>query len=224
MTEHDDNILELEDVWKIYKNGDEVIHSLINLNINFKKGGLYIIHGPSGSGKSTFIRVVGLLEKITMGKILIKGTDTSDMSQHEKNSLIKEEIGFVFRRSNLIPTLNAVDNLTLPMINPDQVKAQKMLEMVGFSDYKRYPSDMSKEEEIRVSIARAMVNDHSIILADEPTGDLHRSDVDSIMQLVLKLNRSEDLTMIITTNNNKLSMYSDLIEMDDGSLLIKGKK
>ena len=212
-------ILELEDVWKIYKNGDEVIHSLVNLNIAFKRGSLNIIHGPSGSGKSTFMRAVGLLEKITMGKIWIKGIDTSDLSQDEKNSIIKKEIGFVFRGSNLIPTLNAVENLTLPMLNPDQEQAKKLLKKVSFTDYKRFPMDMSKEEEIRVSIARAMVNDHSIIIADEPTGDLHRSDVDSIMQLLMELKKSENLTIIVTTNNSKLSMYSSLIEMEDGSLL-----
>ena len=113
-------ILELEDLWKIYKNGDEVIHSLVNLNITFKKGSLYIIHGPSGSGKSTLIRAIGLLEKITMGKIFIKGLDTNDLSQEKKNLLIKKEIGFVFRGPNLIPTLNAVENLTLPMFNSDK--------------------------------------------------------------------------------------------------------
>ena len=214
-----DIILELEDLWKIYKNGDEVIHSLVNLNIAFKKGSLYIIHGPSGSGKSTLIRAIGLLEKITMGKIFIKGADTSDLSQEKKNLLIKKEIGFVFRGPNLIPTLNAVENLTLPMFKSDKEQAKKLLELVGFTDYKRFPNDMSKEEEIRVSIARAMVNNHSIILADELTGDLHKSDSDLIMQLLMELNRSENLTIIITTNNTKLSRYSSLIEMEDGSLI-----
>jgi putative ABC transport system ATP-binding protein len=220
MKEVDNNImLELEDLWKIYKNGDEVIHSLVNLNIAFKKGSLYIIHGPSGSGKSTLIRAIGLLEKITMGKIFIKGIDTSDLSQEKKNLLIKKEIGFVFRGPNLIPTLNAVENLTLPMFNSDKKQAKKLLKLVGFTDYKRFPNDMSKEEEIRVSIARAMVNNHSIILADELTGDLHKSDADMIMQLLLELNISENLTIIVTTNNTKLSKYSSLIEMEDGSLL-----
>jgi ABC-type lipoprotein export system ATPase subunit len=220
MKEVDNNImLELEDLWKIYKNGDEVIHSLVNLNIAFNKGSLYIIHGPSGSGKSTLIRTIGLLEKVTMGKIFIKGIDTSDLSQEKKNLLIKKEIGFVFRGPNLIPTLNAVENLTLPMFNSDKEQAKKLLKLVGFTDYKRFPNDMSKEEEIRVSIARAMVNSHSIILADELTGDLHKSDADMIMQLLLELNRSENLTIIVTTNNTKLSKYSSLIEMEDGSLL-----
>ena len=220
MKEVDNNItLELEDLWKIYKNGDEVIHSLVNLNIAFKKGSLYIIHGPSGSGKSTLIRTIGLLEKITMGKIFIKGIDTSDLSQEKKNLLIKKEIGFVFRGPNLIPTLNTVENLTLPMFNSDKEQAKKLLKLVGFTDYKKFPNDMSKEEEIRVSIARAMVNSHSIILADELTGDLHKSDADMIMQLLLELNRSENLTIIVTTNNTKLSKYSSLIEMEDGSLL-----
>lgn len=214
-----DSIIEIVDVWKIYKNGDEVIHSLVNLNRSFRRGSMNIIHGPSGSGKSTFVRVVGLLEKITMGKILINGVDTSDMSQEEKNSIIKDEIGFIFRSSNLIPTLNAIDNITLPMIKSDESVAKQLLKKVGFKDYKRFPNDMSKEEEIRVSIARAMVNDHSIIIADEPTGNLHKSESDTIIKLLQELNKSDNLTIILTTNNGSLSSYSSFIEIDDGSLL-----
>lgn len=211
--------IELVDVWKIYKNGDEVIHSIINLNRSFSAGSMNIIYGPSGSGKSTLVRVVGLLEKITMGKILINGRDTGDLSRQEKNSFINEEIGFVFRGSNLIPTLNAIENITLPMINSDKSTAKQLLKKVGFNDYKRFPGDMSKEEEIRVSIARAMVNDHSIIIADEPTGDLHKSESDSIMKLLIELNQSDNLTIILTTDNRKLSSYCSLIEMEDGKLL-----
>ncbi len=213
-----ESIIELVDVWKIYRNGDEVTHSLVNLNHSFRRGSMNIIYGPSGSGKSTFVRVVGLLEKITMGKIYINGIDTAELSQQGKNLIIKDEIGFIFRNSNLIPTLNAVENLKLPMINTDNAQAKKLLNKVGFNDYKRYPNDMSKEEEIRVSIARAMVNDHSIIIADEPTGDLHQSGSDSIMKLLLNLNQSDNLTIILTTNNRNLSSYSSLIEIEDGSL------
>ena len=211
--------IELVDVWKIYKNGDEVIHSLVNLNHSFKMGSMNIIYGPSGSGKSTFVRVVGLLEKVTMGKILINGSDTGNLSQQEKNSFINEEIGFVFRGSNLIPTLNAIENITLPMISSDETSAKNLLKKVGFNDYKRFPKNMSKEEEIRVSIARAMVNNHSIIITDEPTGNLHKSESDSIMKLLTELNQSDNLTIILTTDNSKLSIYGSLIEMEDGKLL-----
>lgn len=214
----DDSMVRLVDVWKIYKNGDEVTHSLSDLNHTFKRGSMSIIYGPSGSGKSTFVRVVGLLEKITMGQIFVNGIDTSSMSQEEKNSLIQEEIGFVFRNDNLIPTLNAFENVNLPLNSSDKNLTQELLEMVDFKDFNRYPKDMSKEEEIRVSIARAMVNDHSILITDEPTGDLHKSEADNIMKLLQDLNRSQNLTIILTTNNKKLSNYGDLLEIEDGNM------
>lgn len=215
----DDSMIKLVDVWKIYKNGEEVIHSLVNLNHTFKRGSMSIIYGPSGSGKSTFVRVVGLLEKITMGQIFVNGIDTSSMSQQEKNSIIHEEIGFVFRGTNLIPTLNAFDNVNLPMNNSDKSMTQKLLKKVGFNDFKRYPNDMSKEEEIRVSIARAIVNDHSILITDEPTGDLHKNEANAIMELLHELNISLNLTIILTTNDRKLSSYGELLEIEDGKLI-----
>lgn len=210
------SMIKLVDVWKIYKNGDEVTHSLADLNHTFKRGSMSILCGPSGSGKSTFVRIVGLLEKITMGQIFVNGIDTSSMSQQEKNSIIQEEIGFVFRGVNLIPTLTAFENVNLPMKGSDKTSTQKLLKMVGFNDFNRYPNDMSKEEEIRVSIARAMVNNHSILITDEPTGDLHKSEADTIMKLLQDLNRSLDLTIITTTNDKKLGIYGDLIEIEDG--------
>jgi len=214
----EDSLIKLVDVWKIYKNGDEVTHSLSDLNHTFKPGSMSIIYGPSGSGKSTFIRVVGLLEKITMGQIFVNGTDTSSMSQEGKNSIIQNEIGFVFRNNNLIPTLNAFENVNLPMMSSDKNLTKELLEMVDFKDFKRYPNDMSKEEEIRVSIARAMVNNHSIIITDEPTGDLHKSEAENIMKLLKNLNISRNLTIILTTNDKKLGSYGDLLEIEDGKI------
>ena len=213
-----DHSIRLVDVWKIYKNGDEVTHSLSDLNHTFKPGSMSIIYGPSGSGKSTFVRVVGLLEKITMGQIFVNGSDTSNMSQEERNSIIQDDIGFVFRNNNLIPTLNAFENVNLPMNSSDKTETQKLFEMVNFKDFKRYPNDMSKEEEIRVSIARAMVNHHSILITDEPTGDLHKSKADKIMGLLQDLNRSLNLTIILTTNDKNLGSYGDLIEIKDGKI------
>jgi putative ABC transport system ATP-binding protein len=219
MNELEDYVLELMDVWKIYKNGDEVIHALTNINYAFKKGSFNIIHGPSGSGKSTLIRIIGLLESTTLGKVFLNGKDTSDLSQNERNSIINEDIGFIFRSSNLLPTLNAIENLTLPMNSSDNEKATKILDMVGFNDYKKFPSEMSNEESIRVSIARAMVNNHSLIIADEPTGDLHWNESEVIMELLKELTKTKKLTIIITTNNGKLAKYNELIEIVDGTFV-----
>ncbi len=214
-------ILELRDVWKIYKNGDKIVHTLAKINYSFQRGSFNIIHGPSGSGKSTLIRIIGLLESPTMGKVFINnGKDTTEFPQKKRNSLIRDEIGLVFKGSNLIPTINALENLTLPMISSDTKKAIKLLEKVGFTDYNKFPNEMSIEEEQRVCIARAMVNNHSIILADEPTGDLHTSEAENIMKLLLDLNKTEELTIIIATNNKKLSKFDgNQVEIVDGTLV-----
>ena len=128
----------------------------------------------------------------------------------------------VFQSSNLIQTLNAIDNLTLPMLSSDNKKAKDLLKKVGFNDYNKFPSEMSLEEEQRVSIARAMVNNHSIILLDEPTGALHSKEAYEIMKLLRDLNISEGLTMILTTNNKKLSQFDcNMFEMIDGTILKK---
>jgi putative ABC transport system ATP-binding protein len=220
MNEQKNIDFELEDVWKIYKNGDKIIHALSKINYKFKKNSFNIILGPSGSGKSTLIRLLGLLESPTIGKLLIKGENIADLSQNKRISLIKNEVGFVFQGSNLIPSISAIENLTLPMINSDTKVAMRILEKVGFDSYNKIPDEMSLEEEQRVSIARALVNNHSIILADEPTGNLHTNEAGKIMKLLQDLNRTEALTVIITTNNSKLSKFDgNLVEMVDGTIV-----
>ena len=217
---NENNIVMLEDVWKIYKNGEHVIHSLANINYSVEDGSFNIIYGPSGSGKSTLIRVIGLLEQPTMGKVLIKGENRGELAQKKRNIVIRDEIGFLFQGSNLIPTLNALENITLPMLHSDKKLAKKLLEKVGFSDYKKLPKEMSIEEERRVSLARAMVNNHSIILADEPTGDLHTADSEKFIKILQELNRTEDLTVIVTTNNrNVLKLGGNLVEIADGTFV-----
>jgi len=120
----------------------------------------------------------------------------------------------------LIPSISAIENLTLPMINSDTKVAMRILEKVGFDSYNKIPDEMSLEEEQRVSIARALVNNHSIILADEPTGNLHTNEAEKIMKLLQDLNRTEALTVIITTNNSKLSQFDgNLVEMVDGTIV-----
>ena len=219
--EKDNTHFELNEVWKIYKNGYKIVHALSRINCSFKRGSFNIINGPSGCGKSTMIRIIGLLEKPTMGKVLINGDNTSDLSQKKRNSIIRNEIGMVFKSSNLIPIINAIDNLTLPMLHSDNNKAKELLKKVGFNDYNKFPSEMSVEEEQRVCIARAMVNNHSIILLDEPTGDLHTMESDNIIELLMELNQTQGLTMILTTNNRRLSPSDNTVEMVDGTILKK---
>ncbi len=214
--------VELKDVSKIYKNNNDIIHALSRINCSFRECSFNIIHGPSGCGKSTLIRIIGLMETPSLGEVLINCENTSNQTPKIRNSIIQDEIGMIFQGSNLIQTLNAIDNLTLPMLSSDNKKAKNLLKKVGFNDYNKFPKDMSSEEELRVCIARAMVNNHSIILLDEPTGDLHSKEAHVIMELLRDLNRSEGLTIILTTNNKKLSQLDcNMFEMVDGTILKK---
>ena len=210
-------ILELKDVWKTYKVGNKEVHALKGFNSSFKEGSFNILLGPSGSGKSTFIRVAGLLEKPTKGNVLIKGRDLNLLGEKERASFIQNEIGFIFQNSNLIPSLNILENVMLSMNSPNKQKAKKLLHKVEFDELNKFPKDISFEEEQRITIARAIVNDHSLILADEPTGELHTDEAFKLMNLLLDLSKKENLTVIMATNNSSLSEFADnLIEISDG--------
>jgi putative ABC transport system ATP-binding protein len=220
MNEPENHIyIELNEVWKIYKNNDDVIHALSRINCSFMECSFNIIHGPSGCGKSTLIRIIGLLETPSIGDVLIDCENISEQPQKIRNSIIRNKIGMVFQGSNLIQTLNAIDNLTLPMHSSDNNKAKDLLKKVGFTNYFKFPNEMTLEEEQRVCIARAMVNNHSIILLDEPTGALHSKEAGEIIKLLRNLNRTERLTIILTTNNKKLSQIGcNMFEMVDGTI------
>ena len=136
----------LMDIWMNYRNGKGVTTALSNINHSFNKGSLNIIQGPPGSGKSTLIRVMGLIESPTLGKVWINGIDTSNFGEKQRNSFIRNKIGFIFPGSNLISPINAIENVTLPMISQNETIAKKLLKKVGFTDYDKYPAELSAEE------------------------------------------------------------------------------
>ncbi|MGZ7050182.1 MAG: ABC transporter ATP-binding protein [Methanobacterium sp.] len=213
-----ENILELKNVWKTYMAGETEINALKDFNYSFSEGSFNIITGPSGSGKSTLIRIAGLLEEPSKGNVFIKGTNLTTLKEKEKTSFIKDNIGFIFQNSNLIPSLNVLENIMLSMTSKDTESAKSLLGKVEFNKFKKFPDELSFEEQQRISIARAMINDHSIILADEPTGELHTEDALKIMDLLRDLNKKENLTIFMATNNNSLSRSADnVIEIMDGT-------
>jgi putative ABC transport system ATP-binding protein len=213
------DILELKNVWKTYYTGDKETHALKDFNYTFKRGSFNIILGPSGSGKSTFIRVAGLLENPTKGSILINGENLNLLGEKERASFIKNNIGFIFQNSNLIHSLNVLENLMLSMPSKDAENAKNLLKKVEFHEFNKFPQELSFEEQQRVTIARAMINDHFIILADEPTGELHTDEASKIMNLLLDLCKKEELTIILATNNKSLSRFGEnILEISDGAI------
>ncbi len=216
-----DNIIEFRDVWKTYKMGDEEINALAGLNLSLKTGSFTAIMGPSGSGKSTLLHVAGILDMPTRGTFLLKGKETGKLSQKEQAMFRRREIGFVFQRFNLLPQLTALENVMLPMIKQDPAKARDIMDKVGLEGkYSKLPSQLSGGEQQRVAIARALINDPSIILADEPTGELDTKNAGIIMQIIQDLNKKEGVSVVIVTHNMESAEFADeIIKMRDGKMV-----
>lgn len=216
-----ENIIEFRDVWKTYKMGDEEINALAGLNLSLKTGSFTAIMGPSGSGKSTLLHVAGILDMPTRGTFLLKGKETGKLSQKEQAMFRRREIGFVFQRFNLLPQLTALENVMLPMLKQDPSKAQGIMDKVGLEGkYSKLPSQLSGGEQQRVAIARALINDPSIILADEPTGELDTKNARIIMQIIQDLNKKEGVSVVIVTHNMESAEFADeIIQMRDGNMV-----
>ena len=221
MNKKSTNVLEFKDVWKVYKMGDEEINALAGVNLNIKKGSFTSIMGPSGSGKSTLLHVAGILDMPTKGTFLMNGKDTSSLSSKEQARFRKSEIGFVFQRFNLLPQLTALENVLLPMNKPDPDNARETMNKMGLEGkYMKLPNQLSGGEQQRVSIARALVNNPSLILADEPTGELDSKNAEIIMNLLQELNKNEGVTIIIVTHNPLAAEFTEkIIEMKDGNII-----
>ncbi|MBI5459451.1 ABC transporter ATP-binding protein [Methanobacterium sp.] len=222
MTNH---ILEFEDVWKIYHMGDSDVNALAGLNLTLEEGSFTAVMGPSGSGKSTFLHVAGILDIPSKGLFRIKGRQTSELSVKEQAILRRNEIGFIFQRFNLLSQLSALENVTLPMIHEDSEKAKMILDKMGLHDkYHKFPNQLSGGEQQRVAIARALINDPSIILADEPTGELDTANANSIMQVLQDLNRNDGVSIVIVTHNQASAAFADeIIHMQDGKIKVDEK-
>nr|WP_319373885.1 ABC transporter ATP-binding protein [uncultured Methanobacterium sp.] len=222
MTNH---ILEFKDVWKTYHMGDSDVNALAGLNLTLEEGSFTAVMGPSGSGKSTFLHVAGILDTPSKGLFRINGRQTSELSVKEQAILRRNEIGFIFQRFNLLSQLSALENVTLPMINEDSEKAKMILDKMGLHDkYHKFPNQLSGGEQQRVAIARALINDPSIILADEPTGELDTVNANSIMQVLQDLNRNDGVSIVIVTHNQASANFADeIIQMQDGKIKVDEK-
>lgn len=215
------NVLEFNNVWKTYSMGTEEVKALRGVNLKIGEGSFMAIMGPSGSGKSTLLHLAGILDTPTKGTVLLEGKDIKDYSGKEQAKLRRRNIGFIFQRFNLMPQLNALENVMLPMIDADEEKAKNLLDKVGLSGkYKRFQNQLSGGEQQRVSIARALANDPSILLADEPTGELDTENTKLIMELIKNLNEKDGLTIVAVTHNPLSAEYAEeVIEMQDGNII-----
>ncbi len=219
-------VIQLKDVWKTYLMGDVSLDVLKGINLEIYLGEFVAILGPSGSGKSTLMNQVGLLDIPTKGMITIDGVDISTLHESDLAQLRGKKIGFVFQQFNLISTLTAMENVTLPTIFqnvPEEERtkrAKKLLERVGLGDRMEHRSnELSGGQQQRVAIARALVNDPEIILADEPTGNLDTKSGEQVMQMLKDLNEKEHKTIILVTHDiAKAEFAKRIIFIKDGMI------
>jgi putative ABC transport system ATP-binding protein len=219
------SVLEFRNVWKTYTMGDEMINALAGLNLTLDEGSFTAVMGPSGSGKSTFLHVAGILDMPTSGIIKIDGKETKKLSVKEQARLRRSEIGFIFQRFNLMSQLTVLENVMLPMIKEDTKKAIDLLNRMGLgAKSNKLPGQLSGGEQQRVAIARSLINDPSIILADEPTGELDTKNANSIMQILQDLNRNEGVSIVMVTHNPSAAEFADeTLHMSDGDFVNGGK-
>ena len=217
------DVIITQNISKTYGRPPLQVYALRETNLTIQKGDYIAIIGPSGSGKSTLMNLLGCLDKPSSGKIFIDGKDVSLLNENELARIRREKIGFIFQKYNLIPTLNALENVELSMgfagVESQQrtSKAKKLLEMVELSKRMTHkPSEMSGGEQQRVAIARALANDPSIILADEPTGNVDTKSGDNIMNILEEVNRRGETIIIVTHNLAIAQRAKRVLRIQDG--------
>ncbi len=211
-------IIEIRDLYKIFKLSDEVsVKALNGVSLNINRGEYISIMGSSGSGKSTFMNVLGFLDTPTSGTYLLDGINGSSLSKDEKAEIRNRKIGFVFQGFNLLSRTSALENVELPLFykggespKEQRRKARENLSLVGLSGREEHhPNRLSGGEQQRVAIARALINDPAIILADEPTGNLDTWNTEEIMKLFTRLNKELGITIIMVTHEPEVAQYTN---------------
>jgi putative ABC transport system ATP-binding protein len=223
---HDDEIIRLEKLCKRYRMGESVVQAVCDVNLGINKGEFVAIVGPSGSGKSTMMNMVGALDLASEGDIFLEGIDIEHVSESELAQIRGRKIGFIFQTFNLIPTLNALENVALPMIFQGvpawerNERAKKLLNDVKLS-HRMYhlPNELSGGERQRVAIARALANNPDVILADEPTGNLDSKTGEEILSMFLELNKQGKTVIMITHDANLAKKAKRIIKLKDGMIV-----
>lgn len=217
-------LLKIENLCKTYGKGENEVKALDNVSFTVPKGQMAAVVGPSGSGKSTLLHILGGVDRPTSGKVFLDGQDV--FAQNAKNLAIfrRRQVGLIYQFYNLIPVLNAEENITLPVImdgrKPDTEQLERLLEMLGIKDRRLHlPSQLSGGQQQRVSIGRALFTSPGVILADEPTGNLDSKSSAEIIELLRKSNRELNQTMLIITHDENIALKCDrIITISDGRI------
>jgi len=225
MSANGDPVLRLEDVTKIYRMGSVEVAALNGVSLEISAGEMVSIMGPSGSGKSTLMNVIGCLDVPTSGKYYLDGADVGSLSDNRLSEIRGRQIGFVFQTYNLLPRLTARANVELPLVYTSSRRRRRLaldaLDKVGLADRAGHkPTELSGGQQQRVGIARALVKEPRILLADEPTGNLDSRSSEEIMALLKSLNRDQGHTVIIVTHEDDIARQTDrMVTVLDGKVV-----
>ena len=220
-------VIRVKDLYKIYRVGEEKVRALNGVSFTINRGDFCAIVGTSGSGKSTLLNMLAGLERPTKGEIVIAGEHMETKKENELVAFRREHIGFIFQSFNLMGTMNAIENVALPLTfqgvdrKTRDAKAEEMLELVSLNKHKLHkPNQMSGGQQQRVGVARALVVDPEIIFADEPTGNLDSNTSVEVMNLMKKVVREKNQTLVMVTHDNYLAGFADLIiRIVDGKIV-----
>ncbi len=220
-------VIEVEDLYKIYRVGDEKVRALNGVSFTIYEGEFCAIVGTSGSGKSTLLNMMAGLEKPTKGQVVIKNTHIEKLNENKLVKFRREHVGFIFQSFNLMGTMNAIENVALPLTfrgvkkKVRTAKAEKMIELVGLSKHKKHkPNQMSGGQQQRVGMARALVLDPDIVFADEPTGNLDSATSAEMMALMRRVVNEQKKTLVMVTHDDHLASYADrIIRIVDGKIV-----
>lgn len=219
-------MIEVTNIFKTYNMGTFEVHALQGVSFTIQRGEFVAIMGPSGSGKSTLMNVLGCLDTPTSGSFLLDGVSVGDMSESDLADIRSRKLGFIFQQYHLLPRQSALVNVQLPLlyrgipVDIREKRAKTALTIVGMGERMHHqPNELSGGQQQRVAIARALIGSPRVILADEPTGALDTHTSEEIMQLLQRLNRQQNLTVILVTHDPESAMYaSRVIHMRDGLL------
>ena len=226
------NVIETNNLIKIYQQGDIEVKALNDVSINFQQGEFTAIVGPSGSGKTTFLNSIGGLDTPTSGKVVINDTDITNLKSNELIDFRLRNIGFVFQAYNLIPVLTAKENVEFIMLmqgdsaSDRKSRAEELLNAVGLSDQiNRRPGQLSGGQQQRVAVARALASKPKFVLADEPTANLDSTSTSNLLDIMHRLNKEENMTFIFSTHDQRvIDRAKRIITLEDGKILLDKKQ
>ena len=220
-------VIQVKNLYKIFRVGNTKVRALNGVDLTIYRGEFCAIVGTSGSGKSTMLNMLAGLEKPTKGEVVVAGEHLEHMTENQLVRFRREKVGFIFQSFNLLGTMNAVENVALPLTfrgvdkKVREEKASRMLDMVGLSKHKKHrPNEMSGGQQQRVAIARSLIYRPALLLADEPTGNLDRKNGEEIIDLLKLSNRNLEQTILLITHDEKIALEADrVITIEDGKIV-----